>query len=82
MKRDMELVHEILLEVESWDPGSPGKTIAFKRRPYDEVKGHVLLLLDAGLIELQPNVDRDLLIVSRLTWAGHELLKATRSANA
>ncbi len=82
MKRDMDLIREILLEIESWKPGSPGKTIALQGRPYDEVKDHVLLLLDAGLIELQPNVDRGLLIVSRLTWAGHEFLEATRRADA
>ena len=66
----------------AWKPGSPGNTITLQGRPDDEVKDHVLLLLDAGLIELQPNVDRDLLIVSRLTWAGHELLEEMRGAGA
>ena len=80
MKREMELIRQILLEIEKrpYDQGLidleiPGYTSS-------QVSYHVLLLKDAGLIEA---IDFSTFAgpdwrPSRLTWQGHEFLDASR----
>ena len=80
MKRDMELVRQILFEVEKkedpiepLDPKIDGKSEL-------EISYHVMLASDAGLIKA---LDRTAIGVFRwsasfLTWDGHEFLDAAR----
>ena len=80
MKRELELIRLILLEIEKqpYDQGPieaeiPGYTSA-------QISYHVLLLKDAGLIEA---IDFSTFAGSdwkptRLTWQGHEFLDASR----
>ncbi len=82
MKRDMDLVRSILLQVEANedDPRGmipldiPGKS------PMD-VSYHVMLMAEAGLItahDLSSSSGYNF-IPKRLTWSGHEFLDAARN---
>lgn len=80
MKRDMNLVREILLQIEN----STNPTIRNIRTPKgnssDEVYYHLDLLNDAGLIEARfvKSFSGKSLRSVRLTWNGHEFLEAIR----
>ena len=81
MKRDMDLIRLILLDIEEKDNGS-GRTVIIGDlgHPSEVVTEHLFLLKNAGFIE---GIDashmqgRDLL-VQRLTWDGHEFLDTIR----
>ena len=79
MKRNMELVRELLLCVES-DQGFASLNSKYSQ---EDVVGHVEILLDAKLLE--GKVYKDLsgapgsVFVQRLTWAGHEFLDNARN---
>ena len=82
MKRDLELVREILLAVETAD-GDPMEWIDLELpgRSISIVSYHVKMLRDAGLLEA---IDLSDLSGScwkprSLTWAGHEFLDAARN---
>jgi hypothetical protein len=74
MIRNMELIREILIKMEQ-DPMCDGQhevNLDMPNYPFEELKYHSSLLMDAGFIK----GERDSLIpiVSRLTWEGHEFL--------
>ena len=79
MKRDMDLVREILFAVER----DEGLEALSEKYGNALVAGHVAILKDAGLVEAKI-FGSDLLRVpsaahiSRLTWAGHEFLDNAR----
>jgi len=80
MKRDMDLVRKILLEVES-RPNS-GRHNAVQIEGYDKeiIVYHINLLAEAGLLHLYGS--EELYIpgaVTHLTWEGHEFLDASRT---
>ncbi len=80
MKRDMDLIREILFQLER-----AGERTHLLKSPEgyspNETSYHARLLLEAGLIEsrrvasFDATAYRDL----RLTWQGHELLDTIRS---
>jgi hypothetical protein len=79
MVRDMDLVRNLLLQMES-DPQLDGSHwVRFKPEgacreyPPKEINYHLTLLIDAGFVRGQYGVD-DTPAVSRLTWSGHEFL--------
>lgn len=78
MKRNMELVRELLLRVEA-DEGLGSFASKYSQ---EEIVGHVEILLDAKLLE--GKVYKDLsgspgsAYIQRLTWAGHEFLDNAR----
>lgn len=81
MKRDMDLVREILLKVEDLPFDGGFHDIGVEGRSNEEVNYHLMLLDEAGLIEAQ-----DLTTLTstcwkpkRLTYTGHEFLDAARS---
>ncbi|HLJ16517.1 MAG TPA: DUF2513 domain-containing protein [Bryobacteraceae bacterium] len=81
MKRDMDLVREILLKVEEVPFDGRFHDIGIAGRPVDEITYHVMPLHEAGFIEAM-----DLSGLSgmcwkpkRLTYSGHEFLDAARS---
>lgn len=85
MKRDMDLIREILLECEKQDgTGRPIK-VAIEGRSGDEVNYHLVLLKEVGFIEASSVLKTrfgPVLQPIRLTWSGHEFLGAARSSKA
>ena len=85
MKRDMDLIRAMLLEVESWSPGArvPSTRIVIEPYTEEQIRYHAELLHDAGFIGGVVAVHRASgerpAIVGRLTWHGHEFVDATRS---
>jgi hypothetical protein len=79
MKRDMDLVREMLNEVEKVD--TYGTQIYLKIEGYSkkQIDYHILLLSDADLIKTDPlrDTERTRRPV-RLTWEGHEFVEAAR----
>jgi DNA-binding transcriptional ArsR family regulator len=81
MKRDMDLIREILLELES-SPQTAMDTVVIDKRPPEEISYHLELLTDAGLIkaETYKTWDAPLKFHSiQLTWEGHEFLEAAKN---
>ncbi len=80
MKRDMELIRNVMLAAEKTkDPGELNDP-KFEGRSETEISYHIALLDDAGLLHGQ---DRSAIGVFRwsagtLTWAGHEFVEAVR----
>jgi hypothetical protein len=81
MKRDMDLVREVLLRIEELPFDGRFHDIAVDVQTEEEVNYHVMLLHEAGFIEAM-----DLSSLSgicwkptRLTYSGHEFLDAARS---
>jgi DNA-binding PadR family transcriptional regulator len=83
MKRDMDLVREILLECEKQD--GTGRPIKVKVEGHsgDEVNYHLVLLKEVGFIEASSVLNTrfgPIVQPIRLTWSGHEFLNAARSS--
>ena len=83
MKRDMDLVRLILLEIEksSEDPRSEIR-LQIPNYTFEQVSYHVMILNDAGLIEaddLSTMASDSVWFPKRLTWSGHEFLDAARN---
>ncbi len=77
MKRDMELVREVLLKVEEILFDGASHDICVDGRSRHEIAYHVMLLHEAGFIEAM-----DLGVgwkPVRLTYRGHEFLDAARN---
>lgn len=81
MKRDMELVREILMRVEDLPYDGSFHDIQIEGRSDEAISYHVMLLDEAGLLEAE-----DLSSLSgtcwkpkQLTYSGHEFLDAARS---
>lgn len=87
MKRDWNLVRQILLKLED-KPDTTGVIHPNQFSGWDEetVSEHIRLLNEAGLIEAQCNRHHHNLptfcLARNLTWAGHEFLDAVRSDRA
>jgi len=80
MKRDMDLMREILLVVEKWPFTGGFDTVVIPNRNKEEVAYHIYLLDDAGLIEAVTVSDGDNTqwYAKHLTYEGHEFLDAAR----
>lgn len=81
MKRDMELVRAILLEMEEHQ--NPNTQIKVKGTGYspDQINYHVKILAQAGLIEAEDATSCNGIgwIPVSLTWEGHEFLEAAKN---
>jgi hypothetical protein len=81
MKRDMDLVRQILLEMERRSSYVEQlKPITIEGRSDEEVSYHIMLLHEAGLMEASGMTGGGRLhwIPQSLTWEGHEFLDAAR----
>jgi hypothetical protein len=81
MKRDLELVRKILLQLEEGgEETGPSGWSSMGEQGYDlpAIHYHVRLLHDAGLIEADELVPGQWW-PERMTWAGHEFLDAARN---
>jgi hypothetical protein len=82
MIRDFDLIRRILLEVQA----QPAGTRAFQlylpgEYDQDTVTEHVMLLIDAGLLEggeLGGISGINIVNIQRLTWAGHDFIDAAK----
>lgn len=81
MKRDMDLVREILLDIESvpagcdWEPKDYGKSRC-------EVLHHIRIMSEAGLLSGKLHVESDdsfFVVHMHITWHGYEFLDASRN---
>jgi len=78
MKRDMNLIRLLLLEVEGEEPRPDLSAYTEDQRIY-----HSALLIEAGLVHgqvLENGSGQPVgTVISRPTWAGHEFLDAARN---
>ena len=86
MERNLDIVREIFIGVESSDPGKEGKSLEELNNDYgkDVIDYHVTILVEAGLIlgvDMTTLGDRyNSYIIQRLTWEGHEFLDAAKDS--
>ena len=83
MQRDMELVRSILIAVENYnEPNRPVKIASLLGDyPEDQINYNTNLLYQSGFIdgyERKPT-DGTYILVTGLTWEGHEFLDAIRN---
>jgi hypothetical protein len=89
MKRDMDLIRALLLEIEKCDSGRYGDgSLALpiiEGYPEDQVRHHCYLLHEAGMIEgvegksRRDNRDGPTVYPLWLSWKGHDFVDAVRS---
>jgi hypothetical protein len=81
MKRDPDLVRELLLSLEAL-PKVHGNPATPAGRTDDEVNHHLALMIDADLIKgcVSETMGRDVpeFLVNGITWEGYEFLDAAR----
>jgi hypothetical protein len=80
MKRDMDLVRKILLEVETL-PYNKGEWSSIEIEGYSnkEISYHIKIMTQAGLLDANNlSVDDIDWFVCGLTWEGHEFLDSSR----
>jgi uncharacterized protein DUF2513 len=80
MKRDMDLIRHILLEVEGRAPNVQSTEITNTEHSPDVVAYHFELLIDAGYAKGSVAQTRamNLAMINNLTWDGHEFLDLCR----
>lgn len=85
MKRDMDLVREILRQIEATESGKK-VNLDIPNYDEDEISLHVELLIERGLIEGKAKASSDgsahrilAYWITRMTWEGHDFLDAARN---
>lgn len=78
MKRDMDLIRQILLKVEELPESGSNQALAIEGKGADEVCYHARLAFEAGFIEAEFCDNAPACIPYRLTWTGHEFLDTAR----
>lgn len=81
MKRDMDLIRQIMLAVETSNGPTIRKLPPFDDRSEEVIAEHARLAFDAGLLEgtkFQPLSGPPQFANIGLTWRGHEFLEQTR----
>ncbi len=81
MKRDMDLVRAILMEVEKFPPNHETSELIVEGWENDAIVHHIGLLHQAGLVNAidASAAGDETWIISSLTWNGHEFLEAARN---
>ncbi|MCW0020045.1 DUF2513 domain-containing protein [Rhizobium sp. BT-226] len=85
MKRDMDLVRDLLMQIEEFDQGLGGDVeIEAENHEPQVIAEHLRLLVEARLIEGDAVPDDqyafDHIVPTRLTWSGHDFLESVRDA--
>ena len=79
MKRDMEMIRQILIDVEAHDSSKPCLQVSDANAAYQ-----IALMEEAGLVEAVILKDQQGLphaaALLRLTWAGHDFLDSSRDS--
>jgi hypothetical protein len=86
VKRDMDLVREILLKVEATPPQELGGKFRMPSQNGPIVMEHLAMLIDEGFLDGKAlRADQSnapvTVVVTRLTWKGHDFLDAARDDN-
>lgn len=81
MKRDMDLVRSILIEMEKWTPQQRGSEIHIEGYTPEQITYHIGLMNEAGLLKAADanSFDGEAWIAIKILWDGHEFLDAARS---
>ena len=81
MKRDFELIKEILLQVENHKDPNKWVKLDIKNETHENVAHHVKLLAQAGLLDAIDASSSDGIdwIPKSLTWEGHDFLENARN---
>lgn len=81
MKRDPDLIRNILMAVEAADKEIKKGSLSFPGYTPDQIDYHVEILCDAGLIDAtyQRTFGSSFWMIRRLTWSGHDFLEAARN---
>lgn len=82
MKRDMDLVRDILRQVEEKSDGAGCGDMDFPGRSEEQVYYHIMILGEAKLLEVEDrsNFEHPMVFIPiRLTWQGHEFLDAIKN---
>ena len=85
MKRDMDLIRDLLLKIESdplydgtrWVPVNKPADLGISNHSPEEVGYHLTMLIEAGLIKGKSGVEL-MPVLNKLTWEGHEFLDDIR----
>ncbi len=83
MKRDLDLIRDILAKVDA-DPRFDGSHFTvfgpsdFPGYSQEQITYHIDLLFEADLVKGVATLDAPAAAISRLTWLGHEFLADTR----
>ena len=82
MKRDMELIRKIVLEIEDAPSGYAPQNFEFEGYTSEQISYHGYLIHNAGLAEGERidgmGSDSPEALITNLTWAGHEFADAAR----
>jgi hypothetical protein len=80
MKRDMNLVRAILLDIETMNQDSANEELMIDGYDNDQIVYHMSLLVEAGLVKgrVHETSQGPYVRCERLTWQGHEFLDAAR----
>jgi hypothetical protein len=82
MKRDMDLVRKILLELEKHEHGCAPQPLAIKGHSEEEIGFHLYLMGQAELLRVADPATREdrspCAVALNITWAGYEFLGAAR----
>jgi hypothetical protein len=84
MKRDMDLVRDILLAVEKETSGFAFESPEVNGYSKEQIVYHIYIMVQGGLIEAQPTQTQAAVIPMdfsfiNLTWAGHEFIDTARN---
>ena len=83
MRRDLDLIREVLREVAESGEAVEARALATEEHPFEEIAYHFGIMIDAGLVE--GSVNRSwgggavCARIDRLTWAGNDFLDAVAS---
>lgn len=82
MKRDMDLIRQIMLAIEASPTGYVQSDLKIEGYSSEQIGYHVYLLSEAGYVVGIDTTDTSntspMWTVGNLTWAGHEFLAAAR----
>src|SRR5688572_12098241 len=83
MKRDMELVRQILIAIERHPHGHAPRDLSVPDYDEENVGYHLVLMGEAGLLVVTSSTPfgakSPSAVVERMTWAGHEFLDNARN---
>lgn len=83
MKRDMDLIRAMLLQVEAHPHGRAPDKIEIAGYTEEQINFHAFLLVEAGLAEgfevTNSCSNSPEAIINRLTWTGYEFLDSARN---
>lgn len=82
MKRDLDLVRQLMLTIEGWPAGPP---VQYRMGEVEDLVllAHLEMLIDAGLVK--GTISRslgargDVIAIAGLSWEGHEWIESVRS---